>query len=105
MTNQYKAIVATQLDAGHDNNGIPCRLYIVSGIHENAAYGMDRLAIIDVGYNGRSVLLERFPGVVMLETVNIGMKEYKRWVKVMKSEQAIADLEAMENYEEERTNQ
>lgn len=102
-----KHIVVVKVSAGHDNNGIPRRLHIVkeldteSGTHRTA----QRLAIIEEGYEGWGAVLKRYPTAMLIEDIYTTPQEYRRWLRVMKSDQKLRDQEALEKWEEERANQ
>jgi hypothetical protein len=42
---------------------------------------------------------------MLIEDIYTTPQEYRRWIKVMKNDQKLRDQEALEKYEEERTNQ
>lgn len=113
-----KHIVVIKLSAGLDKHGIPRRLYIVKELDtENGVrYASKRLAIIEEGYEGWGAVSKRYPTAMQIEDIYTTPQEYRRWIQVMKHDQelrdreesarqAIADLEALEKWEEERANQ
>jgi hypothetical protein len=102
-----KHIVVVKVSAGHDNNGIPRRLYIVKELdtESRSHVASHRLAIIEEGYEGWGAVSKRYPTAMLIEDIYTTPQEYRRWIKVMKNDQKLRDQEALEKYEEERTNQ
>lgn len=72
--------VATHCKAPNDVNGNPRRLFMVSEVMEN---GSDLVAVLDEGYNGNDAFRKYYPEAVMLTSIEISAKEYKRLLKLI----------------------
>lgn len=78
-------IAAQKLDAGHDTNGNPQRLWVIYRTGEDLHVSASPLQtiILEEGYAGRRILLvdmmlNEYRSFIELETVKIPVAEYKR---------------------------
>ena len=79
------ALVYQRLNAGHDANGNPLRLYVVSEIFStDSRRAMSRtVAVCDEGYEGRAVVAPFVDaGAAELYTVPTSKSDYREWLRV-----------------------
>lgn len=81
QTNQ-SIIVATKLITKADSNGNPRKLFIVEK-HDLERNHQQRIDIIDIGYEGNSAVLKKYPTArISITEIVVTPSEFKRWIRV-----------------------
>jgi hypothetical protein len=70
--------IALHLNAGHDRNGNPRRLWVVLNADGDIA------AVFDEGYNGTGELIQHFPKAIIALELDITPEQYKSLLKMVK---------------------
>lgn len=70
--------VATCIMAPNDASGNPRVGYLVRKVMPGQAYGQGPCVFVDAGYEGREALSDRFPEAVVVATVDVTLREWRR---------------------------